>query len=86
MTKKREDRSTAVFDSASSYFVREKQNLGRTGNEVCMPRAIGATRLHWSDAPRRRVHGACNRELIKVFSICPDPELVIYTARRRKEE
>lgn len=39
-----------MFDSESSYFVREERNLGETGNEVCMPRAIEAARLHSRDA------------------------------------
>lgn len=52
------DRSTSVFDSESSYFVREERNLGETGNEVCMPRAIEAARLHSRDAPGRREHSA----------------------------
>lgn len=74
------------FDSDSLYFVWEKQNLEGTGNEVCIPRAIGAARLHSSSASGRRAHDARNQELIKVLSICRDPELVIYTARRRNEE
>lgn len=74
------------FDSNSLYFVREKQNLEGTGNEVCIPRAIGAARLHSSNASERRAHDKRNWELIKVFSIYRDLELVIYTTRRRNRE
>lgn len=74
------------FDSNSLYFVREKQNLEGTSNEVCIPRAIGAARLHSSNASERRAYDERNWELIKVFSIYRDLELVIYTARRRNRE
>lgn len=39
-----------------------------------------------ANASERRAHDARNWELIKVFSICRDPKLVIYTARRRSGE